>query len=164
MSKSRMNPAKRKPTNNKVYTPGWAAKDMVDYFKPSGTILEPFRGKGVFTDLIPDCLWCEIDDGRDFYDWDQKVDWIISNPPYAGMREFILHSLKFADNIVYLIPVWKVFLAYGLQKSVREYGGMREIRWYGTGGKLNFGMGNGIGAVHWQRDYKGDTKVTWYET
>jgi len=30
--------------------------------------------------------------------------------------------------------------------------------------KLGFPMGNGIGAVHWQRDYKGDTKVTWYET
>lgn len=163
MSLNRMNPKKRKPGNNKIYTPSWVAKEMVEYFKPTGKVLEPFKGHGVFTDLIPNCHWCEIDEGKDFYDWNEKVDWIISNPPYSGMREFILHSFKFADNIVYLVPVWKVFMAFGLQKSIREFGGIKEIRWYGTGSKLGFPMGNGIGAVHWKRNYKNDIKVSFYE-
>lgn len=59
--------------------------------------------------------------------------------------------MKLADNIVFLIPVWKAFNAYGLQLASREYGNIKEIRWYGTGGKLGFPMGNGIGAVYWKK-------------
>ena len=33
-----------------VYTPDWVAKDMVEFFKPSGRILEPCKGDGVFLD------------------------------------------------------------------------------------------------------------------
>jgi hypothetical protein len=159
-----MNPSKRAPGNNEIYTPLWAAKDIVDHYKPSGKILEPCRGQGVFTDLMPGCDWCEINEGKDFFDYDKKVDWIISNPPYSLIRKFVLHSFKVADNIVYLIPVWKAFNAIGLQNELRSYGGIKEIRWYGGGGKLGFPMGNGIGTVYWKKDYTGPIHTTFYES
>lgn len=158
-----MNPSKRASGNDEIYTPHWAAKDIVDHYKPFGKILEPCRGKGVFTDLMPGCDWCEINDGKDFFDYDEKVDWIISNPPYSLIRKFVLHSFKISDNIVYLIPVWKAFNAIGLQNELRSYGGIKEIRWYGGGGKLGFPMGNGIGTVYWKRDYTGPIHTTFYD-
>lgn len=159
---SKFNPATRIPGNDKIYTPHWAAKDMIDHFKPMGKILEPCRGTGVFTNLLPMSDWCELEEGKDFFQYKEKVDWIISNPPYSIMRKFILHSFELSDNIVYLIPVWKAFNAYGLVKSALEYGGIKEIKWYGTGSKLKFPMGNGIGAVHWKKDYTGPTYNTFY--
>lgn len=150
-----LNPSKKKKGNDCIMTPEWVAKDMISYFSPSGSILEPCRGEGVFTNLLPDAQWCEINEGKDFFSWQQKVDWIISNPPFSKMRLFILHSFKIADDIVYLVPVWKIYLSFGLVKETQKFGGIKEIRWYGTGGSLGFPMGNGIGAVHWKRNYTG---------
>ena len=159
---SKMNPAKRAPGNNEIYTPYWAAEDIVKHYSPTGKILEPCKGGGVFTDLMPGCDWCEINEGKDFFDYTDKVDWIISNPPYSLIRKFVLHSFKISDNIVYLIPVWKAFNAIGLQHELRSYGGIKEIRWYGGGGKLGFPMGNGIGAVYWKRNYTGPCYTSFY--
>jgi hypothetical protein len=158
-----LNPARKKKGNDRIMTPGWVAKDMVEYFAPTGSILEPARGDGVFTDILPQAKWCEIDEGRDFFEWDERVDWIISNPPFSTMRKFILHSFEVADNIVYLVPVWKTYLAWGVIKATQEYGGIKEIRWYGTGSKLGFPMGNPIGAVYWNRDYRGQMSQTFYD-
>lgn len=134
---------------------------MIEYFKPSGKILEPCRGNGVFTNII-DMDWCEINEGKDFFNYKEKVDWIISNPPYSLIRKFILHSFIISDNIVYLIPVWKAFNAIGLIKESKKYGGIKEIRWYGSGGKLGFPMGNGIGAVYYKKEYIGPIYESFY--
>lgn len=157
-----MNPAKRQQGNDRIYTPEWAVKDMIDHFKPTGKILEPCKGMGSFTDHLPNCDWCELDEGKDFFEYSTKVDWILSNPPYSLIRKFILHSFEMCDNIVYLIPVWKAFNAINLQYSLRDYGGIKEIRWYGGGGKLGFPMGNGIGAVYYKRNYDGPIYTTFY--
>lgn len=158
-----LNSAGKKKGNDCIMTPKWAAQDMIDYFSPTGSILEPCRGDGVFTDLIPNAQYCEINEGKDFFSWNQKVDWIISNPPFSIMRKFILHSFKVADNIVYLVPVWKIYLPYGLVKETTKYGGIKEIRWYGTGSSLGFPMGNGIGAVHWKRGYNGPIHQSFFK-
>tara|TARA_Y100000296_G_scaffold33220_1_gene38461 strand:+ start:2270 stop:2746 length:477 start_codon:yes stop_codon:yes gene_type:complete len=152
-----------KLSNDKIFTPQWVVEDMVKYFSPHGKILDPCRGDGAFTNVIPNVLWCEIDEGVDFFNWSDKVDWIISNPPFSKLRKFILHSFKVSDNIVFLVPVWKVFMAYGLIKEAAKFGGIKEIRWYGTGSTLGFPMGNGIGAVYWKRNYKGSISQTFYE-
>lgn len=160
---SKMNPAKRSPGNDEIYTPEWCALDMINHFRPTGRILKPCKGLGIFTDLLPSADWCEINEGKDFFDYTSHVDWIITNPPYSLIRKFVLHSFTIADNIVFLIPVWKAYNAMGLQYELRSYGGIKEIRWYGSGGKLGFPMGNGIGAVHWKGDYDGPTYTTFYE-
>ena len=78
-------------------------------------------------------------------------------------RKFVLHSFKIADNIVYLIPTWKAFIAYGLLKETKIYGGIKEMRHYGTGSKLGFPMGNSISAIHWKRKYDGQIAISFYE-
>jgi len=47
-------------------------------------VLEPFKGEGAFFDNLPTCQkeWCEITQGRDWLSYTDKVDWVISNPPF----------------------------------------------------------------------------------
>lgn len=143
-----------------VYTPDWIVQDMLDHFRPTGTILDPCRGHGAFYKALPDPEWCEITEGRDFFDWASHVDWIIGNPPYSISRAWLRHSYTLADNILYLLPVRNVFSGYGTIREVRDFGGIPEIRLYGTGGRCGFPMGNAIGAVHFQRGYTGPTFTT----
>lgn len=147
-----------------VWTPDWCAADMVQYFKPTGRILEPCRGSGAFMRQLPaDALWCEITDGRDFFRWFEAVDWIITNPPYSLTREFLRHALEVAANIVFLLPARNIFSGYGTVRECAGWGGMAAIRWYGTGTRLNFPMGNAIAAIHWKRGHFGTITESFYE-
>lgn len=149
-------------TGDVVYTPDWVVKDMIDHFRPAGRILDPCRGKGAFTDHLPGADWCEITDGRDFFDWIEPVDWVIGNPPYSLTRPWFKHSYSIAANLLYLVPLRNVFSGYGFLREIAEYGGPKAIRVYGTGGRLGFPMGNAVGALHVQRDYRGTCEVTFY--
>lgn len=147
-----------------VYTPDWCAKDMVDHFAPGGTVLDPCRGLGAFHNLLPeDSPWCEISEGVDFFDWSKPVDWVIGNPPYSLTRKWFAHSYTFTQHLVYLIPLRNFFSGYGFVRDLHEWGGLREIRCYGTGGRLGFPMGNAIGALHAQRGYWGPTTFSFYD-
>jgi len=152
-------------TGDVVYTPAWCAEDMVRHFKPEGRVLEPCKGGGVFMDFLPDDAdWCEIAEGRDFFDWKEPVDWVISNPPYSITRPWFKHSYTIADNLVYLVPLRNIFSGYGFLREIADFGGIVELRTYGTGSKLNFPMGNAIGAFHIQRGYKGATQFSDYQS
>jgi hypothetical protein len=52
-----------------------------------------------------DASWCEITEGRDFYDWQEPVHWIISNPPWSKIRPFLRHAMSVADNVVFLVTL-----------------------------------------------------------
>lgn len=147
---------------DKVYTPDWCAQDMVDHFHPSGRILEPCKGGGAFLRaLLNDTFWCEIDEGVDFFDWVEPVDWIITNPPYSILKEFFVHSMSVTNNIVFLFPPRNYFSAFGFVSAPRGWGALKEIRWYGGGSRLKFPMGNAIAALHWQKDFQGEIFETW---
>ena len=147
-----------------IYTPDWCAADMVRHFKPSGRILEPCRGGGAFMKHLPaDAMWCEIKEGRDFFAWRELVDWIITNPPYSLTREFLRHALTVALNVVFLLPARNIFSGYGTVRECAGWGGMAAIRWYGTGARLNFPMGNGIAAIHWAKGRQGVILESFYE-
>lgn len=147
-----------------VYTPAWAAEDMIRHFRPSGRVLDPCKGAGVFLDYLPaGSEWCEITHGRDFFEWTQPVDWVVSNPPYSLTRPWFKHSYTVADHLLYLVPLRNVFSGYGFVREIYEFGGIREIRLYGTGGKLGFPMGNAVGAMHIERGYVGAASFSFYE-
>lgn len=44
------------------------------------------------------CEECEIEDGCDFYQWDEerKVDWVVGNPPYHESWKFTEKAIKVA--------------------------------------------------------------------
>jgi len=143
-----------------VMTPSWCAQDMVAHFQPSGRVLDPCRGDGAFSSLLTDCEWCEIRDGRDFYEWTKRVDWIIGNPPYSGIPDWCRHSFKLADDIAYLIPCRSVFLGPQFIESIYRWGGIVAMRHYGGGQRLGFPFGNAIAAFHFRKQYDGPIKVT----
>lgn len=138
-----------------VMTPDWAAELMINHFKPTGRILDPCRGDGAFSSRIDGCEWCEIREGRDFYDVTERYDWLISNPPYSVFSDFLRHSFKVADNILYLIPANKVFNSHKMMLEVAEYGGVKEMLVVAPGSRLKFPIGFCIAAVHMQKGYKG---------
>lgn len=143
---------------DRVWTPDWVVQDMVQHFKPTGTILEPFKGAGAFLRCLPAAAWCEIDEGRDFFKFCTQVDWVMTNPPFSIMRDCWRHAARIAEHIVFLVPLRNFFAADGFMREIFAYGGMPECRIYGTGGKLGFPMGNCIGAIHTQRGYGGDMR------
>ena len=106
---------KTKKANDDVATPIHIARKIINLFFPKiyndEFLLDPFKGNGVFYNNFPKENpkdWCEIKEGKDFFDFNKKVDWIISNPPYSIFDEVLEHSFEIADNIVYLVPLSKV--------------------------------------------------------
>jgi hypothetical protein len=147
-----------------VYTPAWVVTDMIEQFAPCGRILDPCRGAGAFTDQLPSGTpWCEIGEGRDFFDWDEPVDWVIGNPPYSLTRQWFRHSYGIADHLLYLVPLRNVFSGYGFLREIHEFGGIAAIRVYGTGGRLGFPMGNAVGAMHIVRAWVRATSMSFYD-
>jgi hypothetical protein len=147
-----------------VYTPLELAEDMIHYFEPRGFCLDPCAGGNVFFDLLPiGSEWCEIERGRDFYAWARPVDWIVSNPPFSHYSAWLRHSMKVAENIVYIMPVYKVFTSGKFQDDLFAWGGIVHIRRYGTGTEWGFPFGHALAAVHYKRDYKGSTSWSRYD-
>ena len=150
---------------DKVYTPNVICEDMVKFFKPEGIVLEPCYGKGnIYNHLPTGSLFCEIEMGLDFYEFNENVDWIITNPPYSHFSKFIKHGLEISKNSVWLLPTWKMFSGWGLYEAIKEHGGIKHIRHYGTGTKLGWSpLANAIAAVHIQKNYKGDISESFYQ-
>ena len=96
-----------------------------------------------FSRHVPECLWCEIREGRDFFDWKQPVDWIIGNPPYSILNAWLEHSFALAANVVYLLPIAKVFGSRKRLLMVKRYGGIVEVYapWTGRVCGLRIWMG-----------------------
>ena len=63
-------------------------------------VLEPFRGDGNFYNNLPDSVrkdWCEIKEGRDFFNYSSQPDTIITNPPFrdqAGGNNMVVPCLE----------------------------------------------------------------------
>ena len=147
-----------------VITPDWAAKDILNHFAPSGVVLDPCRGPGAFHRLLPEgSPWCEISEGVDFFEWTTPVDWVVGNPPYSLTRPWFKHSYGVADHLLYLVPCRNIFSGYGFVREIYGFGGFREIRFYGTGGRLGFPMGNAVAAFHVERQWRGPTTFTFYD-
>ena len=145
-----------------VLTPDEIAADIIAHFKPTGRILDPCRGDGAFWNKMPGAEWCESRQCRDFFAWYEPVDWIVSNPPYSIFSEWLEHSLKISANIVYLIPLAKVFNSEPRLRSIMHTGGLVETRHYGSGTSCGFPFGFPCGAVYIKRGYRGPMDWTFY--
>lgn len=147
-----------------VQTPEWCAQDMVRFFQlfHFEPILDPCRGENkVFWNILK-CDWCEIKEGKDFFENNNYYEWIIGNPPYSIFYPWMKHSYEIADNIVYLLPTFKVFNALGLIRMYKKNGWMKHIRVYDVGKKIEWSRSRPIIAVWFQKDYQGETTWSWY--
>jgi len=152
------NKTKKQNQTDRVMTPEKIALQIVKHFNPKGKKLEPAMGTGSFHKYLKGD-WCEIDKGRDFFNYHKKIDWIITNPPYSIYDDFLLHSLEIADNVVFLVPLAKAFKSQKIQKAINKYGGLKEILMMGSGGNVGFKFGFPVGCLYYKRGYKGKIKL-----
>lgn len=126
----------RNDFNDRIYTPKEIVVDIINWVKPNGKVLEPFRGEGAFYDEL--CKyndkqnqennwngkvdWAEIDAGKDFFEIDKKYDFIITNPPYSIFTQVLEHSFKIADNVIMLIPHNKIFTSDKRLDMIEAFG------------------------------------------
>ena len=80
------------------YTPIEITKELIKdiQFIDNDIILETCRGGGAFYDILPDNIvkdFCEIDLGRNFFDYNEKVDISIANPPYKAEINGVLKNV-----------------------------------------------------------------------
>ncbi len=161
-----------------VYTNKDFAKRIIDYFEPQfevgDTFLDPCRGDGAFYDHLPEPKdFCEIQEGKDFFAYNNKANWIITNPPWQGKvyAPFANHCFEVSDNVVFLV---KLFGAIGTTRRLRDAltnkHGMKEIiicdwkqaAFYYIDGSTKAGEGFVLAIVHWQKDYKQDCKWNYW--
>lgn len=145
------------------FTDAAVAQAVVAHFQPTGRCLEPFRGGGAFYQhLPPDALWCEVTEGRDFFDFKEPVDWLVTNPPFSNMTEVFQHAFTLAEHCVFLMPISKYWSSAPRLEAARAYGGLREILHLGRGRALGFNTGFPFAALHFQRGYDGPIYENWY--
>jgi len=145
-----------------VFTNDKTAQWIIDYFKPQGSILDPAAGNDAFFGKFQNTkkYRCEIKDGSDFLLWDNSVNWIITNPPYSIYDKFLEHAFKIADNVVFFVPIAKAFKSNSVQKMVKNYGGLKELIYMGTGSRHGFAFGFPVGCLYYKRGHVGDCKIT----
>jgi len=149
-------------------TPLHLAKRIVEHFKPCGNVLEPCAGEGSFMNALQKYSenyqpigidWCEVSKGRDFFNWGAKANWIITNPPWSQIRQFLQHSMVLADEIVFLMTVNHCWTKARV-RDVKQHGfGIKEICLVEFPPEFP-SSGFQLGAIHFSRDWKGDIKFS----
>ncbi len=143
-----------------VYTPTYVSKQIIEWLAPKGKILDPCKGDGAFYDYLPTQKdYCEIREGKDFFLYNDKVDWIIGNPPYSIFEDFLKKGFEIADNVSYLVPTNKIFQRQVIMEMINKYGGIKSIIIYGSGQLIDFPFGFSVGNFHFEKGYKGQTKM-----
>lgn len=143
-----------------VYTPESVSKQIIEYLKPEGLCLDPCKGDGAFYKFLPEGSdYCEIREGKDFFQYERKVSWVIGNPPYSIFLEFMEKSFEIADNVSFLVPTNKVFQRQIIMDRINKWGGVRSAIIYGSGTLIGFPFGFSVGNFHFQKDYKGPCEI-----
>ena len=143
-----------------VYTQDYVALDIIDWLNPSGICLDPCKGDGAFYGFLPNGrLWCELELDKNFFDFNEEVDWIIGNPPYSIFEEFLVHSFELAKNVCFLVPTNKIFQRKKIMDIINSFGAIKGMRIYGSGSTIGFPFGFSVGAFHFQKDFKGGTSI-----
>jgi len=158
-------PPKNTPEKDLVMTPEYLAKEIIDHYHPRGLVLDPCRGNGAFYDNYSSIWcekdWCELGENKDFLTYSDKVDWIITNPPWSKMQQFLKHGMEIADNIVYLTTI-NHYTTKRRIRDMREYNfSVAEVYCVPTPLKPWPQLGFQLAAVHTQRGYGGDVKLSY---
>ena len=149
--------------NDVVFTPDWLAEKICRMFNIFGKVLEPCKGEGAFLKFLPkNTEWCEITEGRNFFDYNKKVDWIVTNPPYSDFNRFLKHCFELSDNIILLVPVAKLFKSMGTLREIFTFGNFVEIHTLPSS-KAGFPFGFPSAVYYIKRNYEGLTKIKMLE-
>lgn len=172
-------PGRGDATTDEVYTPRWLARKVASHFPVSGLVMEPCLGAGSFAIELADkpevdrVAVCNLVEplvrlpmtgkvkgkikqaGGDFLQWQpaatQRPDWVMTNPPWSLLLEFLKHSMTVANDVVFLCLVPAAFQKAKL-RAAREAGfRMRKIVFLPEPRTPWPPAGFALGAVHWSR-------------
>ena len=147
-------PNRNYKSDDVVMTPVDLAKKLIQHFNPQGKGLEPCKGTGNIYKFLKNADWCEIADGRDFFEYTNKVDYIFTNPPWSKIRAFLQHSMEIANDIYFLITINHLWTKARLRDIENAGFGIKEICIIDT--PKNFPQsGFQLGMVHLQKNYTG---------
>lgn len=155
-------------SNDIVQTPLVLAKNIVQHFRPEGKLLEPCRGSGNFLKALNGVNhgsttdWCEILDGKDFFEYNKSVDWIITNPPWSKISLFLDHGMKISDNIVFLVTANHLWTEHRVRIIKRNGFGIKEIfcvPWPDSSSGFPR-SGFQLAALHLKRGWRGKINLT----
>lgn len=165
-NKTKLIPGKNQREADLVMTPFPLAKAIIDHLPLNGKILDPCRGQGAFFNQFPVYTtndYCEIEEGKDFYNYKEKVDWIITNPPWSHYRTFAKHAYTLADNVGFLITNNHDMGLKARMRDMEDAGfGIKEIILVDTPPADSPWPSSGfqLGVCWKQRGYSGDIKIT----
>jgi len=115
-------------------------------FKDGDIVIEPCRGDGAFYNNLPDNVikeWCEINQDRDFLEYQGKVDICLSNPPFVPRKlfwSFMQKSMEITNRQIYWlinIASLNVFTPNRLNEMrtkgwfIQSFHVVNDKRWYG---------------------------------
>lgn len=144
-------PRTNKPDADRVYTPDWLAAEIVARFQPQGRMLEPCKGGGAFLRAMPGCDWYELDEGRDFLQAEGQWDWIVTNPPWSKIRQFLGKAIELGvPDIVFLMNINALSTKARLKLIYNNGYHIREIWCVDTPAEFPQ-MGFQLAAIHIQQ-------------
>ena len=152
-------PNRNYKSDDVVMTPKKLALKLIQHFNPQGNGLEPCRGTGNIWSQLANADWCEITEGKDFYEWKKFVDYIFTNPPWSQIRKFLLHCYELTNNVYILCTVNHLWTKARLNDMNANGFGIKEICIFNA--PNNFPQsGFQCGMIWLQRNYNGDIKLT----
>lgn len=160
-------PSRNAPVRDQVMTPPDLASAIIAHFEGqmTGRILDAARGQGAFYDRFPARLekaWCELAEGRDFLNWTQPVDLIMTNPPWSRLREFTRHAMSLAPNIIWLAPIVNLTTKARLRDIEAACFGIAELVMIDTP-KGWPQSGFQLVAAHLKKGHRGEWRVGWLD-
>jgi len=130
----------REKPNDIIHTPISVVQIMVHMceLKDGDTVLDPSAGSNkVFYNTFPDFVkkdYCEITEGKDFFEYHDKVDCIIGNPPYSLWDKWLEHTMSITDKFCYIFGSLNLTPARLTKIITRGYGvtkiHMLNIDWW----------------------------------
>ena len=132
---------KRNTANDIFITPLDLAKKAISMIEYDHTDIwyDPFKNTGNYYNQYPNDnkLYSEILEDKDFFDFNEKIDIICSNPPYSIMDKVIEKSIELKPRVInYLIGVGNL-TARRLEMFENAGYGLTKIhmckvyKWYG---------------------------------
>ena len=101
----------RENPNDKIYTPPKVVDLMIEFsgYKHGDHVLEPAKGLGAIYDKLKSPKeYCEIEEDKDYFNYDKKVEWVITNPPYSLIDAFLKHTYTLCNKFCFLIGCEKL--------------------------------------------------------